>query len=419
MGARVPVRRAVRRAVRRMRTVATICALVALPGCTFGEQEIAPGVERVVVHAVLNPSALDQYVLVERTLSGRVQVITDSISSANDPIASGGGVPVHGARVEVRDANGASAVATETQLPARPGVPARGTGVYRFENLALPPTVFNRPRVGVRVVPGSQLTLRVQTAEGLVVTGASTVPGNAQTRLFPQATVRTLMRDTGSLRLQWTPVAGARSYIVRVDSPYGAFFLFTDTAAAEFTGDQRNLFAERLPRVFVAGFTQWLTIAAVDTNFFDYYRSGNSPFTGSGLINRLQGGLGLFGSYVPVLSTAVVVRADPRDPFDGRYVAAGIQGREALRLWVDGRSGSVAEVTGAYRLPTDEQFGVLGTLDGNRLRLRAVESADGRVANRLLEGEVRGDTLLLQMRGALLPQDDGRRVFVRETTPTP
>jgi hypothetical protein len=79
----------------------------------------------------------------------------------------------------------------------------------------------------------------------------------------------------------------------------------------------------------------------------------------------------------------------------------------------------LAEITGAYRLPTEEQFGVLGTLQGTRLRLRAVESADGRLANRVLEGEVRGDTLLLQMRGALLPQDDGRRVFVRETTATP
>ena len=402
---------------RRTALVAATTALAAVQGCTFGEQAIAPGVERAVVHAVLNPSAVDQYVLVERTLSGRVPVITDSLSSADDPIVSGGGVPVHGARVEVRDANGASAVAVETQLAGRPGLPARGTGVYRFENLALPPTVSNRPRVGVRVVPGSQLSLRVQTPEGLVVTGASTVPGDARTRLFPVATVRTLMRDTGSLRVQWTPVPGARSYLVRVDTPHGAFFVFTDTAAATFTGDQRNLFAERLPRVFVAGFTQWLTIAAIDTNFFDYYRSGNSPFTGSGLITRLQGGLGLFGSYVPVLSTAVVVRADPRDPFDGRYVGPGIQGRESLRLWVDGRAGALAEITGAYRLPTEEQFGVLGTLQGTRLRLRAVESADGRLANRVLEGEVRGDTLLLQMRGALLPQDDGRRVFVRETTP--
>ena len=411
---------ATRAAVRRAtRLAAVVAAAMAVHGCTFGEQAIAPGVERAVVHAVLNPSALDQYVLVERTLSGRVQVITDSLSSVDDPIVSGGGVPVHGARVEVRDASGASAVAVETQLAATRARPARGTGVYRFENLALPPTVFGRPRVGVRVVPGGQLTLRVQTPEGLVVTGASKVPGDAQTRVFPQATVRTLMRDTGSLNLRWTPVPGARSYLVRVDTPHGAFFVFTDTAAAQFSGDQRNLFAERLPRVFVPGFTQWLTIAAIDTNFFDYYRSGNSPFTGSGLINRLQGGLGLFGSYVPVLSTAVVVRADSRDPFDGRYVAAGIQGRELLRLWVDGRSGSIAEVTGAYRLPTDEQFGVLGILDGTRLRLRAVESADGRLANRVMEGEVRGDTLLLQLRGALVPRDDGRRIFVREATPTP
>jgi hypothetical protein len=384
-------------------------------GCTFGEQAIAPGVERTVVHAVLNPSAVDQYVLVERTLSGRVAVVADSLSDSEDPIVSGGGVPVHGARVEVRDAAGAIAVATETQTSDGPrGL--RGTGVYRFENLALPGEVFNRPRVGVRVVPGGRLQLRVQAPDGQVVTGASTVPGEARTPLFPEATVRTLMRDTGALRLTWAPVPGARSYLVRVDSPYGAFFVFTDTAAAEFTGAQRNLFADRLPRVFIPGFTQWLTVAAIDTNFFDYYRSGNSPFTGSGLINRLDGGLGLFGAYVPVLSTAVVVRAEDRDPFDGRYDAQALQGREILRLWVDGRSGNVAEVNGAYRLQTEEQYGLLGTLDGNRLRLRAVESADGRVVNRFLEGEVRGDTLLLQLRGAILPQDDGRRVFVRQRT---
>jgi hypothetical protein len=399
-----------------VRVAAALASAVVLHACTFGEQAIAPGVERTVVHAVLNPSAIDQLVLVERTLSGRVAVVADSLSDAADPIVSGGGVPVHGARVEVRDAQGATAVATETQVrDGNRGM--RGTGVYRFENLALPAPVAGRPRVGVRVAPGSRLQLRVQAPDGQVVTGTSTVPGDAATRLFPEATVRPLMRDTGALRLTWAPVPGARSYLVRVDTPYGAFFVFTDTAAAEFTGQQRNLFAERLPRVFVAGFTQWLTVAAIDTNYFDYYRSGNSPFTGSGLINRLEGGLGLFGAYVPVLSTAVVVRADDRDPFDGRYVATALQGRELLRLWIDGRSGPVAEVTGAYRLQTEEQYGVLGTLDGNRLRLRAVESADGRVVNRFLEGEVRGDTLLLQLRGAILPQDDGRRVFVREVLP--
>jgi hypothetical protein len=386
--------------------------------CTFGEQAIAPGTERTVVHAVLNPAAADQYVLVERTLSGRVPAGDDTLGSVVDPIVSGGGVPVHDARVEVRDASGASVIATETRIVPPGATVSRGTGVYRFSNLALPGGgSFGQPRSGLRIVPGAQLTLRVEGVDGGVVTGATRVPGVATTAFAPRAQSALLTRDVDTLRLRWDAAPGARSYFVRVETPYGAFFLFTDSTSVQLTGDTRNLFAERLPRVFQAGFTQWVTVAAIDTNFFDYYRSGNSPFTGSGLINRLNGGIGLFGSFVPMLSVAVTVRATPRDPFDARYFANGPQGREQLRLWVDARDGALAEITGAYRLPTDEQYGVLGTLDGTRLRLRAVESADARVANRLIEGEVRGDSLLVQMRGALLAGDDGRRVFVREREP--
>ena len=277
---------------------------------------------------------------------------------------------------------------------------ARGTGVYRFDNLALPASgAFGQPRRGLRIVPGAKVTLRVEAPEGTVVTGATRVPGVATTAFAPRAESVTLLRDLDTLRLRWDEVPGARSYLIRAETPYGAFFLFSDSAAVQLTGELRNLFADRLPRVFQAGFTQWVTVAAVDTNFFDYYRSGNSPFTGSGLINRLSGGIGVFGAYVPMLAVAVTVRATPRDPFDARYFAPGPQGREQLRLWVDARSGQLAEITGAYRLPTDEQYGVLGTLDGTRLRLRAVESGDARIANRVIEGEVRGDTLLVQMRG--------------------
>jgi hypothetical protein len=323
-------------------------------------------------------------------------------------------VPVHGARVEVTDAAGATVTAVETQQPAA----RRGTGVYRFANLAAGGALPGG-RPGVRVVPGARLTLRVTTPEGTQVRGATTVPGVAATPFAPAAQAATFMRDRDTLRLRWDPVPGARSYLVRVESPYGAFFVFTDSASATLTGDLRNLFAERLPRVFQAGFTQWVNVAAIDTNFFDYYRSGNSPFTGSGLINRLDGGLGVFGAYVPLLSVALAVRASPRDAFDGRYVAAGPQGPEALRLWVDARTGTAAEVTGAYRLPTAEQYGVLGVLEGTRLRLRAVDAGDSRVANRTFDGEVRGDTLVLQLRGALLQGDDGRRRFVRDATPVP
>lgn len=393
-------------------------ALVLLAqACTFGEQAIAPGAERTVVHAVLNPASAEQFVLVERTLSGRVAVSDDSLRRAADPIASGGGVPVNGARVVVTDAQGVTAVATETRVVPAGAAVARGTGVYRFDNLALPASVFGQPRRGVRVVPGAQVALRVETPEGAVVTGVTRVPGVAATEFAPRARAVTMLRDVDTLRLRWDEVPGARAYLVRAETPYGAFFLFSDSAAVQLTGELRNLFADRLPRVFQAGFTQWVTIAAVDTNFFDYYRSGNSPFTGSGLINRLSGGIGVFGAYVPMLAVAVTVRANPRDPFDARYFAPGPQGREQLRLWVDARSGSLAEITGAYRLPTDEQYGVLGTLDGTRLRLRAVDAGDARVANRLIEGEVRGDTLVVQMRGALISGDDGRRVFVRERDP--
>jgi hypothetical protein len=384
--------------------------------CTFGEQAIAPGVERTVVHAVLNPAARDQYVLVERTLSGRVAVTDgEALANPNDPIASGGGVPIHDARVVVTDANGDSAVAVETRYtPAR-----RGTGVYRFVNLVYDPPRggAGAPGAGVRVVPGARLALRVATPDGAVVTARSAVPGGAGTAFAPPAQSVTFFRNRDTLRLRWPDVPGARSYLVRVDSPYGAFFLFTDSAAVQLTGDLRNLFADRLPRVFQAGFSQWVNVAAVDTNFFDYYRSTNSPFTGSGLINRLDGGIGVFGAYVPLLTMAVAVRADSRDPLDGRYFSPGPQGPELLRLWVDTRRGALAEVTGAYRLPTNEQFGVLGTLEGTRLRLRAVEAGDSRVANRTLEGEVRGDTLVLQLAGALLAGDRGQRRFVRDTTP--
>ena len=46
------------------------------------------------------------------------------------------------------------------------------------------------------------------------------------------------------------------------------------------------------------GFRQDVLVAAVDSNFYDYYRTNNDPFTGAGIISRLTGGLGLFGSLV-------------------------------------------------------------------------------------------------------------------------
>jgi hypothetical protein len=292
-----------------------------------------------------------------------------------------------------------------------------GTGVYRFANLAAPEPGARpggAPPPGLRVVPGGRYRLRVDLPTGGSVTGESTVPG-AGAGLPPNPFVAvTYNRDRDTLALSWPAVPGARAYALHVETPYGPFYLFSDSASFRLTGQLRNLFAERLPRVFQAGFTQYLYVAAVDSNYFDYYRSGNSPFTGSGLITRLQGGLGLFGAYVPVLTRAVFVRADDRDPLDGRYVSRAYNGLETLRLWVDARGpGGAVEVTGAYRLASGEQFGVVGTVVGGQVRLRAVVRDDVRFVFRTLDGTVRGDTLVITLGGAVAPNDDGKRAFGR------
>ena len=92
----------------------------------------------------------------------------------------------------------------------------------------------------------------------------------------------------------------ARSYFVRVESPFGPFFLFTDSTAIRLTGDLRNIFAGDFQHVFIPGFRQDVFVGAVDSNFYDYYRTQNDPFTGAGIINRVNGGIGLFGSIVSI-----------------------------------------------------------------------------------------------------------------------
>lgn len=406
----------------RSRRAATLVALGAVvgAGCTFGEQEVPPGRERPVVHSVLNPHAGAVTVLVERTLTGRFETSEELIADAQDPIRSGGGLPISGARVILIDSAGNSAIADEVRLPrsGTSALPAEGTGVYRITNLAGEgPFPGGAPPPGLRVVHGGRYRLRVEAPDAEPVTGDVSVPGDPAAPPGENFSARTFNRDRDTLALAWPAVPGARAYAVQVETPYGSFYLFTDSTTLRLTGGLRNLFAERLPRVFQAGFTQYLYVAAVDSNYYDYYRSRNSPFTGTGIINRLRGGIGLFGAYVPVLSRAIFVRADDRDPLDGRYVARAYNGQESLRLWVDTRAGGVAEVTGAYRLATDEQYGVVGTLEGTRLRLRAILRDDARFIFRTLEGTASGDTIRVELTGVVAGNDDGQRTFVR--TPAP
>jgi hypothetical protein len=398
------------RAVDRIRVLVATCLLATASACEFGERAIAPPEPRAVVHAVLAPEFNEQSVLVEELLTGRVTVNDSALGDGADPIVTGGGVPISGARVTVSDDAGNVALARETQV-SRTGPPGNGgTGVYRFINS---PSAAQGNTILIQA--GRRYTLRVETPDGRVVTGTTTVPGTEGVPAPGTTVFSQFNRDRDTLALSWNAMPGARSYAVRIDSPLGPFFLFSDSTTFRVTGELRNLFAERLPRLFVPGFRQTISVAAVEGNYFDYYRSGSNPFTGTGIINRLSGGIGLFGAYVPIKSHSLQVVGEADEPIEGRYVAALPRGRDQLRVWIESRDGDVTVLTGSYRLPGEEQFGYTGSLQGDRLALRAFLNQDTRQVFRELVGTVRGDTLFMQVTRSLMPGDDGRRVFVKTT----
>jgi hypothetical protein len=117
-------------------------------------------------------------------------------------------------------------------------------------------------------------------------------------------------RDRDSAKVSIPEVEFARGYMLRVDAPVSAFSVVTSDRELSITGDTRNLFTENLLRVFFPGFEQSLTVAAVDTNLYDYYRSRSDPFSGVGLINRVQGGLGVFGSIAVIERRVLDVTQD-------------------------------------------------------------------------------------------------------------
>src|SRR5687768_1987255 len=119
--------------------------LVAAAGCEFGERTVISPPRRAVVHAVLSTDFGESAVLVEELLTGRAPVNDSTISNADDPIQSGGGVPISGARVVIADDEGNSAVAIETRVLRGTPPEAGGTGVYKIVNG--PPTTGSRGNV--------------------------------------------------------------------------------------------------------------------------------------------------------------------------------------------------------------------------------------------------------------------------------
>lgn len=334
-----------------------VASVMALASCEIGTITVAKTVPSIVVHAVLNANASTQVILVERTLSGAIPV-HDTTFNPSDPIVSDGGIPISRAAVAIIDSAGNVMPAMEDIATSSTG---QGAGVYRV-------TLTSGLRLGARY------QLRIVTQEGEQVTAFTRIP-------FPEfastgALSRTFNRDHDSIVVEWKRATAARAYALRVESPFGPFFLFTDSLRYRLNGELRNFFAEDLPRVFIPGFRQDVVIAAVDSNFFDYYRTNNDPFTGSGIISRLNGALGLFGSMVTLNSGTVTVVADQTEPIEGRFRVTTATGDAAsfistVNLYIEspapqGASGATAALSGRYTLggPNARSDGIIGRMNG-------------------------------------------------------
>jgi hypothetical protein len=298
--------------------------LVVLAGCRLSDTlALLPGDPIVQVEAVLDPTRGVQTVLVQRSQSG---VPTTGI---------------FGAAVTLTDLDPRGCATPAVQLVET------SSGVYQTTE-ACP------------LAPGDRVALHVSTGEGAIVTGITRIPGiraitvraGATSALFPPAQlVMDRTRDSVRVSVDLSLTHAIQIEAVRTTTGEDATLRFvSDTPSAGIPGDLVDPFDERT--IFRAGCYYELTVAALDTNYFDFTRSITNPLTGRGFINHLSGGVGVFGSIAPA-TYELRVTAPQTDAREGVYrftgeVAGSAVGvtwdvyRDALsatriRAFVDGR----------------------------------------------------------------------------------
>ena len=283
-----------------------LTATLPTAACKLEQITIPLGQEVLVVQGVLtlDSAALAQYVVVERSLTGTTQ-IPDQDSLRGPPRPP---LPVSGARVVVTRDDGDSLVYVEVPDTA---------GVYRVswtESLSF-------------VRPGRVYALKVTTPDGRVVTGRTRVPDRPMVTGVPPDGA-TFNRDRDSMVVGWSGAAFTKGIFAQV-RPRNierrlTLLVFTDSATFHIAGTtQVPVSSDNNPAVvWVAGTRETFTVSAMDTAFFNFFRTGNDPFTGAGFSNSLQGGMGVFGSMAPVNRTFDVV-GDVDHPFEGRYSLTG------------------------------------------------------------------------------------------------
>ncbi|HTE43723.1 MAG TPA: DUF4249 family protein [Gemmatimonadaceae bacterium] len=316
----------------------------------------------LVLHGVLSASAPAQRIVLERTITGELAIPIVVPYESAEPILSDYGNAESDAVTQLTTPSGQTIAGREVRTFSGDG---HGAGLYEF---AL---------AGSSLVPGGRYRLRVVTKRQEVVTAETTVPS---TTPVSTGTTVTLDRSRDTIALQWASVAQARGYQVRVESPFGPWLAFVDDTHLSIAGSLRNLFVDNLPSLFQPGFRQAVTVSAVDSNMYDYYRSSNNAFTGTGVISRVSGATGFFGSFVILARRTVDVTAPTTRPIEGTFdlqerlggFYGGVADARSITLYVESpaaRAGQPDAVTGSYRRAGGSSAAAIGTLGNSHLKL--------------------------------------------------
>ena len=241
---------------------------------------MTPTANSVIVEAVIDASTTDVRVIVQTTSGAQ--------SQQKD---------VKGARLTITTPDARTLVGAEEQDT----IPPRFVGAV--------PVVNTRYRVSFvdvgGVAPGGRYLLHITLPDGREVDGATTVPtipNAADATRFP--VLPDFKRESDTLSLTWRSAPGAAAYEVFVSSSRASFSLFADTSVA-LPGRAENSGGVA---AFFPGLAHRVVVSAVDANYYDYYRRSSDFFSGLGIISRLDGAIGVFGSIAPVASYSFMVR---------------------------------------------------------------------------------------------------------------
>ena len=371
-------------------------AIGGVTACEIEKVEIPRPDKSLALHGVLSASAPSQVVLLERTRNGSVAVYAPSFD-LESPLGSDSGIAESGAQMTLTAPDGKVFAAIED---SRVNIDRSGRGVYRFYV------------GGSALVRGAPYRLRVVVSNGVELTAETSLPAGT-VKTAPDTGAFNRAKDT--LQVAWSAAAGARSYFVRIETPYGPRSFFTDSTHIRFTGDLRNIELDALPRVFIPGFPQTITVSAVDSNYYDWFRTHNASVSGQGLISRVNGGLGVFGSLVRLTLKDIEVTAPQPEPAAGHFDFSGsaeeglsnsypwielyVESVSARRDQGDALTGRYAR-TDLFARPGCPICGVLGTVKDGHVELAFLAAWSARDTVEYFTGDLHGDTLVGSYRRA-------------------